>query len=590
MSNFIFSDLHLHSIFSDEDLCDETPEHILNKVQEYVTKFNQLNGCEKECVVSITDHNSTLGSFYAHQLIEKEKKFPNVKFVSGVEFTIDLCEMNKGFKHQDVYTRCHLLGYNYNVKNKELLAYSKLTHMTFSKEDNIGLQICSARRAINEMYNINVPFSALLSLTKLKKSANFQVEFANAIKDYFQKINKLYDADVIKRIASEHIMFSPIYEKKAGINVCISTVKYSSEATAYGRLKLSEAVHLIKKAGGKVVFAHPSMTKVSLGGCREILDYPGKLQELFIKEDSEHSNGEHVEISTLKPEYAEEILLDFIERAEGVCGYKIDGLETYHPNSFLNRADKIIRKIAHEREMIETGGSDYHGENFATHKTIGNNFPQFIQRAYGIENNVDQTRQLFIRIVGLPAIGQFLGEEQEFTIVDQNLNELSWKSIDAFLDKAFVTDYKYEKTNSPAEDSSKKTFLTKTKLEIQNCIQSLENIAERYNAILDPSITSKKRRRLLMHLEQFTQASFTSLKRIQNQLRNSPDIFTSDEQKRIVTLIKEIHRKFNEMTRLDTCVIKEVKKELKKKYGSSDFYSEKLASITIRETGDEGRQ
>ena len=133
MADYLFTDLHLHSMFSNEDLCDESPELILNKVQGYVNKFNSTHGANAKCVVSIADHNSIHGCIQAQKLITNGI-YPNVDFVNGVEFTVDLKEFGDDFAGGNIFTRCHMLGYNYDHKNKELAAYSKIGYTEIRRE------------------------------------------------------------------------------------------------------------------------------------------------------------------------------------------------------------------------------------------------------------------------------------------------------------------------------------------------------------------------------------------------------------------------------------------------------------------------
>jgi hypothetical protein len=88
------------------------------------------------------------------------------------------------------------------------------------------------------------------------------------------------------------------------------------------RLEVSEAVKLVRGAGGTVTIAHPGVSGLERG-----------------------------EISRM--------------RAAGV-----DGLEVYHPDHEPSRREKYLR-IAEALDLVPTAGSDYHGEIVAPDRTLG---------------------------------------------------------------------------------------------------------------------------------------------------------------------------------------------------------------------------
>ena len=192
MAEYLFIDMHMHSILSDEDLCDETPIHILGKVQRYADNFREKTGRDLSCCISITDHNSTLSALEVRDLMQTGE-YPNVKFINGCEFTVDLCEMNSVFGVDKTFSRCHLLAYNFKEDDKELVAYSRIAHKRYSNEDNIGLQILASRRMICERYGINIPFSVYEPLVDLKQNYFERIVlrelklYANAFLDYLQQ-------------------------------------------------------------------------------------------------------------------------------------------------------------------------------------------------------------------------------------------------------------------------------------------------------------------------------------------------------------------------------------------------------------------
>ena len=88
------------------------------------------------------------------------------------------------------------------------------------------------------------------------------------------------------------------------------------------RLEVSEAVALVRGAGGTVTVAHPGVSGLERG-----------------------------EIARMR-----------------VAG--VDGLEVHHPDHEPSRREKYLR-IAESLDLVPTSGSDYHGEIVAPDRTIG---------------------------------------------------------------------------------------------------------------------------------------------------------------------------------------------------------------------------
>lgn len=578
MADYLFIDMHLHSAFSDEDLCDESPEHILGKLQGYCDKYNQQNGTDVCCAVALSDHNTILGCVNAQELLASGK-FPNVRLINGCEFTVDLRELNDLIGMEHCFTRCHLHGFNYDITNEELLAYSKITHKHYSNEDNIGLQICAARRAVCEKYKINIPFKTFLPLVDLPQSANYVTEFIKIVKSYFAEKNKEFDVHDVYEAIEEYL---------------ISATTYVEPATAMGRLKLSEALRLIKNAGGNAVLAHPAYMSVSLDGLKDILNSQGyDGNEAYIEARKRTGHRTRVELSKLDNSISKVVLNKFLTLSEKlVKGARIDGMETYYGTNFVNRNDYAIHELCQERNMFETCGSDYHGENFASHKTIGNVFQQYIQHNYGKMVERKQYRGLFIRLANLPYVDYVLDGDKipagaDCKFVDENLVEISKRNINKFITdcagkpkEALVASSKPQDRKLTKADQD---YILANSREIHANIVSLMSIAENYNAILVKSATFKDRRKKLLKLEIFCQSVYSSIKSMQQQFREHAELFAIDEFKQITTLLKEIHRKYYEMLRLDNGIMYDLKKSLRKKYGINETVIDKIANITIKQ-------
>jgi len=115
-----YIDLQMHSTYSDGDL---TPVQIINRAKK-----------ENLAVISVTDHNTIDGV----ALAIKAGKQKNIAVIPGVEIYTEF-----GGK------KLHLLGYNFDLKNKELnelLWQSQVHHLEWAKKSlkkmaDLGFQI-----------------------------------------------------------------------------------------------------------------------------------------------------------------------------------------------------------------------------------------------------------------------------------------------------------------------------------------------------------------------------------------------------------------------------------------------------------------
>lgn len=63
--------------------------------------------------------------------------------------------------------------------------------------------------------------------------------------------------------------------------------------------------------------------------------------------------------------------LNSFDLIEELIAYELDGVEMYHPDHSVTDISRT-RKLAEKYDLLETGGSDYHGK-FWTSKTLGTN-------------------------------------------------------------------------------------------------------------------------------------------------------------------------------------------------------------------------
>ena len=76
---------------------------------------------------------------------------------------------------------------------------------------------------------------------------------------------------------------------------------------------------------------------------------------------------------------------------------------------------------------------------------------------------------------------------------------------------------------------------------------------------------------------------------MQEQFRDHAELFEIQEAKQVQKYLKEIHRKYYEMLRLDNGIMYDLEKTLNKQYGIDETTIDKLSNITIqKEPGKDG--
>lgn len=126
MADYSMIDLHTHTEYSHEHLCDNSVAMVLQNAQ------NIAECAGKPALVAISDHNTILGCKEAQSLI-RSGKFPDVKIINGAEFTVDMREINEVFGGKKVFGNCHILAYGFDETNRDLINFSKKFH---SKKTN----------------------------------------------------------------------------------------------------------------------------------------------------------------------------------------------------------------------------------------------------------------------------------------------------------------------------------------------------------------------------------------------------------------------------------------------------------------------
>ena len=260
-------DLHMHTNKSDGAL---TPKQIIDEA----VKANLQ-------AISITDHDTI--DVYTDETIKYAKE-KGIKLIVGVEISTksDRCGI-------------HVLGYNFDLNNEEFK--QKLDKIRNARHDYLK---AVAKKLEKLNYKINVEeLDKIKSVTKAHISKNIIENEENKeelLKQFGHIPNK---GEFIETIMNENC---PAYVQK---------VTVTPEAAA----------EMIRKAGGKVVLAHPVA---------------------YANEDNMTVEEVQQLINKMKP----------------------DGLEAYYiytnkNNEYINEIDKWL-KLAKDNNLFSTIGSDFH--------------------------------------------------------------------------------------------------------------------------------------------------------------------------------------------------------------------------------------
>ena len=558
MKDYSFIDMHIHTAYSDEELCDLSIEQLLEMAQ------NRAKKSGKDCVISIADHNSILGVKEARRILNSPEgmaKYPNVKLINGVEFTTDLIELCDQFDGDRVFTRCHTLAYGYDENNTELTAYSRITHKFFSQNDNVGMQICAARRAICEHYDINIPFTVFESMADMKKGSSFKNEFMHLLMSYSKekKLNiKQAEAD---RIISPYIL---------------NHVDYVREASSFGRLKLSEIAHLIKNAGGELVVAHPALIRVTVPGLQKIADKEGLvLSDIYVPDSRKYNNNtdlSHVKKQKLVLEY-------FIDAFNKTCGegISLSGIEKYYSSNFSSRLDKVVEAICTERGMYETCGSDYHGLHLHPDKNLGNVFTNQIQKRYKDTFAYFTDDRCPLLVSGLTAVEHLVDKQK----VDSNQTKFSNDKGEP------IAQENYEKViSSIARTSSSSGHMyegKKSTLNLDERLKELTDVAKRFDNIISNMDSKAKQAKLLLRLNLYVENIYNAFKVLREKANNNYKIRQIPEYAEICNLMSDIRNKFKSLMRNNPQMIKDLKKDMKHYYKKKGTVVHRLAELEFPE-------
>ena len=202
--------LHLHTIESDGII---SVEELLNQAVLYAKSVKAQNNDDLPAfVVSITDHDSLEGTKKALKLIaENPEKFNDIKFVTGIEFSVSL-DNEKVFKKP---VAADLMGYCINPFDKDLNNFiQKFKNSRNEEAQKILLKLSKL--------GINENFETLKNSHPLIKIGG-SMAFFDFIKRYIYKKYKkspelLKHKDEIEKLfTGKQIAFSPTIKQVAQV-------------------------------------------------------------------------------------------------------------------------------------------------------------------------------------------------------------------------------------------------------------------------------------------------------------------------------------------------------------------------------------
>lgn len=465
MKGYCFIDMHIHSMFSNEEGVSQTPKKILDttvelieeykaKTQPTIVKFIEkenaveeianffllddsdevfylrkilkeatsseekakeiLNKFSRACI-SITDHNSILGSVEAVKVIKSNpKKYENIDFIPGIEFNAGLKNLRVNEHGKSIYSKCHLLGYGYDIENDDLKTFSKLYQLTLGSEKiNIGQAISASRNAFRLNYNVSIPLSAFKGLLEraiplekrrdisLYKTYNsLREEFLGICANYLPNGKSIAEFD--EQIKNSAFPAEPIKVK---------------QNAGHGKLPVIEIIKILKKAGGKTSLAHPSMIS--------------KNKKLYKDQNT-----------------VREIVSDIVKLIQENTDNGLDALEILHQDNAS--VIKALLKVAEKFDMYVTAGSDCHNhvavicnENWKGKGYISDCFHdlynEISKKDYGLKGKAKGfNKVIFLPIVSLIKTGKSPVDHQGCLIRDEKMRVYSWDRAKDLSYRVFV--------------------------------------------------------------------------------------------------------------------------------------------------------
>jgi predicted metal-dependent phosphoesterase TrpH len=202
-------DLHIHSTYSEGDL---SPHQLISRAKK-----------ENLAVVSLTDHNVIDGV----PLAVETGKNKNILVIPGVEIYTEFGEK-----------RFHLLGYNFDLKDKNLntlLLKSQIHHLSWAKKSLQKMADLGFKIDFSDLGNLKSKYCGFRHLKTIAEKCKTNCQrMIQEIKPQFKK--------------------PTLFEF---INFYFAEGKPAYVAEINMKIETAEAIAIISKAGGFPVLAHP---------------------------------------------------------------------------------------------------------------------------------------------------------------------------------------------------------------------------------------------------------------------------------------------------------------------------------------------
>lgn len=193
-----FIDLHLHTTHSDGM---DTPSNVVRNCA--------MLGLE---TIAITDHDTTAGYYEA----KKEAKKWGLNLITGVEIST---------------RQYHILGYNFNIENKEFQEFLKYSR--YCQEELTKKRV----EVLNKTTGLPITFEKIKKYFPTQRLGKVNISAA---------IMMDYDCrQVIPKNSSDYIM-----KKYLGKNTLVGKTYFEKEVF------VKDTIDAIHKAGGKAILAH----------------------------------------------------------------------------------------------------------------------------------------------------------------------------------------------------------------------------------------------------------------------------------------------------------------------------------------------
>ena len=435
MKSYAFVDLHIHTVHSYEDGVDITVQKLLDMLNAMAEKEN------KNICFSITDHESILGCIEAAKLLKcRPDEYKRLHFIPGIELNASLKSVGLNESGHSIYSRCHMLGYGYNLMDRNLITYSKLSHKkvfadvstkkgVIRKQINTGKQIICAKKYLETLFKTKIPFNIYEQCANLDSHNEIRKNFI-LVSSIFLNLTENEVEEIIK-------------------NIYYAEPKYNEIADGSSKQDIFDIINMIKSAGGKVGIAHGNTIKF-------------EQKEIFADKTN--------------PNIKMEMFDRFIDIVQKASNNGLDFVELFHNENTVPRAFDKMYEIAKKYNLFVTCGSDFHGGVLHPNNMLSKCFSKrFEYCSLDIDDREDYKNKIKNKITGLAFVDYMLNKsnamelesKQSFkceNILKGELNLVEIKNIINLIDDMDMKEFnkfydikKQSKTFKEKENTPKST-------------------------------------------------------------------------------------------------------------------------------------